>query len=178
MMYIPSFIKTGSGIQKLIGGDAQTHRQHGDRINLLLCFQNKESRLKMRRHLLPRLIYTSLQVGAWSQEHVPCLGKFKRHASLHTSKQRGCHSDDWFLLLKKTSAAMTRFKFPSCQAHCICLQSHMSCVIQEGETAPDTQPLTAPEAVLSSSTVPNNGALERVELCSARERQWIGHKWK
>jgi hypothetical protein len=26
MIYIPSFIKTGSGIAKLIGGDAQTQR--------------------------------------------------------------------------------------------------------------------------------------------------------
>jgi hypothetical protein len=25
MIYIPSFIKIGSGIQKLIGGDSQTH---------------------------------------------------------------------------------------------------------------------------------------------------------
>jgi hypothetical protein len=25
MMYIPNFIKTGSGIQKLIGGDTHTH---------------------------------------------------------------------------------------------------------------------------------------------------------
>jgi hypothetical protein len=32
MMYIPSFTKTGSAIQKLIKG---THRQHGDRISLL-----------------------------------------------------------------------------------------------------------------------------------------------
>jgi hypothetical protein len=34
-IYIPSFIKIGSGIQKFIGGDTQTHRQHGDRISLL-----------------------------------------------------------------------------------------------------------------------------------------------
>jgi hypothetical protein len=34
MIYIPSFIKIGSGIQKLIGG-IHTHRQHGDRISLL-----------------------------------------------------------------------------------------------------------------------------------------------
>jgi hypothetical protein len=34
--YIPSFINTGSGIQKLKGdGDSQTYRQHGDRISLL-----------------------------------------------------------------------------------------------------------------------------------------------
>jgi hypothetical protein len=26
MIYIPSLIKVGSGIQKLIGGDTQTHR--------------------------------------------------------------------------------------------------------------------------------------------------------
>jgi hypothetical protein len=46
-VYVPSFIKIGSGIQKLIGGtDAQTHtnRQEGDLISLLLFFQNKESR--------------------------------------------------------------------------------------------------------------------------------------
>jgi hypothetical protein len=31
MIYIPSLIKIGSGIQKLMGGGI--HRQHGDRIN-------------------------------------------------------------------------------------------------------------------------------------------------
>jgi hypothetical protein len=41
MIYIPSFIKTGSAIQKFIWG---THRQHDDSISLLLFFQNKESR--------------------------------------------------------------------------------------------------------------------------------------
>jgi hypothetical protein len=44
MIYIPNFIKTGSGIQKLIGG-VHGHRQHGDRINLFSFLQNKESRL-------------------------------------------------------------------------------------------------------------------------------------
>jgi hypothetical protein len=43
MIYLPSFIKFGSGIQKLTGG---THRQHGDRVCLILFFQNKESRLE------------------------------------------------------------------------------------------------------------------------------------
>jgi hypothetical protein len=33
--YIPSFIKTGSGIQKLTGGDTRTQRQVGDRISLI-----------------------------------------------------------------------------------------------------------------------------------------------
>jgi hypothetical protein len=49
MAYIPSFIKIGVAIQKLIGGDihVQTHRQNGDIMGLLLVFQNKESRLKM-----------------------------------------------------------------------------------------------------------------------------------
>jgi hypothetical protein len=47
MIYIPSFIKIGSGIQKLIEADSQTHRQHGDFIGLLLFFKNTESRLKI-----------------------------------------------------------------------------------------------------------------------------------
>jgi hypothetical protein len=48
MIYIPSFIKIGFGIQKLIGGDAQTRRQKGDVINLLfIYFQSKEYGLKM-----------------------------------------------------------------------------------------------------------------------------------
>jgi hypothetical protein len=48
MTYTSSFIKTSSEIQKLMGGDSQTHRQHGNRISLILFFfQNKESRLKM-----------------------------------------------------------------------------------------------------------------------------------
>jgi hypothetical protein len=34
MIYIPGFIETGSGIQKLIRGHTQTHSQHGDRISL------------------------------------------------------------------------------------------------------------------------------------------------
>jgi hypothetical protein len=36
MIYIPSFLKIGSGIQKLIGEDTQIHREPGDRIRLLL----------------------------------------------------------------------------------------------------------------------------------------------
>jgi hypothetical protein len=35
MIYMPSFIKIGSGIQKLIIGDTQRDRQEGDRIYLL-----------------------------------------------------------------------------------------------------------------------------------------------
>jgi hypothetical protein len=48
MIYVPSFIKIGSGIQQLIGGeDSQTHThiQHGDHISLLSFFQHKECRL-------------------------------------------------------------------------------------------------------------------------------------
>jgi hypothetical protein len=38
VIYIPSFIKSGSGIQYLIRGDSQTHRQHCDLISLLFLF--------------------------------------------------------------------------------------------------------------------------------------------
>jgi hypothetical protein len=44
MMYIPGLVKTGSGIQKLMGWGI--HRQHGDGISLLLFFHNKDSTLK------------------------------------------------------------------------------------------------------------------------------------
>jgi hypothetical protein len=45
MICTPSFIKIGSAIQKLTGGDSHTHRQNDNLISLLLFFQNKESRL-------------------------------------------------------------------------------------------------------------------------------------
>jgi hypothetical protein len=35
VIYVPGFIKIGSGIQKLILGDTQTHRHHGDSISLI-----------------------------------------------------------------------------------------------------------------------------------------------
>jgi hypothetical protein len=44
MIYIQSFIKIGSGIQKFLEG--RIHRQNGDRISLPLFFKKKESRLK------------------------------------------------------------------------------------------------------------------------------------
>jgi hypothetical protein len=50
LIYIPSFIKIGVASRKSVGrGDTHTdtHRHKGDRISLLLFFQNKESRLKM-----------------------------------------------------------------------------------------------------------------------------------
>jgi hypothetical protein len=46
MMYIRSFIKIGSAIQKFIGW-IHRHRQHGIRISLLSFFQNEESGLKI-----------------------------------------------------------------------------------------------------------------------------------
>jgi hypothetical protein len=46
MVYIPTFINTGSDFQKVMErGDTRTHREHGDRISLLSFFKNKESRL-------------------------------------------------------------------------------------------------------------------------------------
>jgi hypothetical protein len=39
MICMPNLIKIGSGIQKLIRGDSQTHSQHGDRISLLTFFE-------------------------------------------------------------------------------------------------------------------------------------------
>jgi hypothetical protein len=40
IIYIQSFIKIGSGIQKVTGwGDTQTNRQQGDLISLFLLFK-------------------------------------------------------------------------------------------------------------------------------------------
>jgi hypothetical protein len=51
MIYIPSFIKIGSGIQKLRGDtNTATHRQQGIFISVILLFHNKESRLKIMRN--------------------------------------------------------------------------------------------------------------------------------
>jgi hypothetical protein len=61
IIYIPSFIKIGSDIQKLIRGVTDTQR--GDRINLLPFFQNKESSLKIRKFsnsLVPMVSYLVL----------------------------------------------------------------------------------------------------------------------
>jgi hypothetical protein len=68
MMHIPSFIKTDSAIQKLMGGDTQIHTQQRELINLLLFFQNKESRLKefhgyRKRDGRDRVL--SLTTGVW-----------------------------------------------------------------------------------------------------------------
>jgi hypothetical protein len=38
MMYIPNFVKIGSGIQKLLLGYTQARRQQDDLISLLLFF--------------------------------------------------------------------------------------------------------------------------------------------
>jgi hypothetical protein len=46
VIYEPSFIKIGSGIQHLIRGDTHTHEQQRVLISLL-HFLNKESKLKM-----------------------------------------------------------------------------------------------------------------------------------
>jgi hypothetical protein len=42
MICIPGFIEIGSEFQKLMGGRIYRHRQHGDRISLLSCFEYKE----------------------------------------------------------------------------------------------------------------------------------------
>jgi hypothetical protein len=43
VLYIPSFTNIGSAIQKFMGGGGS--QTYGDRINLLLFFQNKESKV-------------------------------------------------------------------------------------------------------------------------------------
>jgi hypothetical protein len=51
MIYISSFIKIGSGIQKLMGWNMQTHRQHEDRISLLLLYFENKGKVKVKLSL-------------------------------------------------------------------------------------------------------------------------------
>jgi hypothetical protein len=46
VMHLPSFVKIGSGILKLLRGDSQRDRLYGDRISLLSFHPNKGSYLK------------------------------------------------------------------------------------------------------------------------------------
>jgi hypothetical protein len=49
-IYIPGFARTGSSTENLIARDSQTHRQHGDRLRLLLnesafpCVRDSDTR--------------------------------------------------------------------------------------------------------------------------------------
>jgi hypothetical protein len=63
MIYIPSSVKIGSGVQTLIGGDTQTHRHTARLSHKHTFFRNMQSRLKSkcefyleRCHLVPRII--------------------------------------------------------------------------------------------------------------------------
>jgi hypothetical protein len=48
VIYVPSFIKIGSGIRKLTGGGGGgAHKKQGYNKNQLLFFKNKEIRLKI-----------------------------------------------------------------------------------------------------------------------------------
>jgi hypothetical protein len=67
MIYIPSFIKNGSAIQNVMGGEIQrntyTHRQHEDRISLRSFLQNKESRLKTVSYMTDLSICIAVHKG-------------------------------------------------------------------------------------------------------------------
>jgi hypothetical protein len=79
LIYIPSFIKIGSGIQKVVGGEGCIdHRQHGDLISLPLLFQNKERRLKMSFNIL-----TKASCGVRSSVIIEPALKLTKNASRH-----------------------------------------------------------------------------------------------
>jgi hypothetical protein len=74
MIYIPSLIMIYSGIQKLIGGHSQTHRQHGDFIILLLFSQNKESRLIIGRERASSLLFQCVVSVSTDDNLILCKG--------------------------------------------------------------------------------------------------------
>jgi hypothetical protein len=67
MIYIPSFINAGSGIQNLIRGNTQTHRQHGDRISVLSIFFYIRKGGLWDHYLICMSVYFSYQfLNAWT----------------------------------------------------------------------------------------------------------------
>jgi hypothetical protein len=76
VIYIPSFIKIGAGIQKLMGeGNSRTQRQYGELINVFAFFQNKESRQKMG-------LDTRILVTSKGNLHLSVKGSLKSQVSL------------------------------------------------------------------------------------------------
>jgi hypothetical protein len=64
VIYVPSFIKIDSGIQKLIGRDSKTRRDT-DLISLFLFFRNKESMLKQEGTLSKKCLLFFRKVPLW-----------------------------------------------------------------------------------------------------------------
>jgi hypothetical protein len=84
---IPSFIRTGSGIQKLSGRNEHAHRQQGDTISLLS--QSKESREKIienemarvRRETITKFWYGNLKEGVQLEDLDVDGGRMLKHIS-------------------------------------------------------------------------------------------------
>jgi hypothetical protein len=87
VIYVPSFIKIGSGIPKSMGGiHRHTHRQQRDVLSLLFFFQNKESGLKKRYSS----IFYSVQTGSGAH---PSLYPVAPGSSFPGGKQPGHEID-------------------------------------------------------------------------------------
>jgi hypothetical protein len=69
VIYVPTFIKIGSSIQKLIGG---IHRQHGDRISLFYFFENKYAKNRVGWfHLAQAIVQSGAFVNTVMNLRVP-----------------------------------------------------------------------------------------------------------
>jgi hypothetical protein len=104
VMYIPSFIKTGPAIEKLMWG---IHRQHGDRISVYSLFQIKQSRIKKQRLCLPttsaHLCVRSLSLAfAWFRCFPP--------------SGSGGRCDVWRLVLALVKSLSSDFNVPTTQS--------------------------------------------------------------
>jgi hypothetical protein len=119
VMYIPSFIKIGSDIQKLIGRHTQKHRQHDDRISLFSFFQNKTSSSR-NRNMVPYnlLSYPSVQIYPHIRAFFPLAvcGRMKGAGSESTYSRSVAHS----LLQPHVSHC-----FGSCRTHLCWLQPYL-----------------------------------------------------
>jgi hypothetical protein len=86
MMYVPGCIKIRLGVRKLLMRDTKTHRQYGDRINLLAFLRSKESRLiyKVEWWVMDKELYRM-----WMEEIVAKFYVLCRYLAWGTGKQCG-----------------------------------------------------------------------------------------
>jgi hypothetical protein len=88
MIYIPSFVKIGSGIQKSIKGGFTDTAWRSHRPTFI--FQNKESRLRIRRHTSKTHDAGYLfVVDGYSNPFVPCVYESQVSVTLFTKDSNG-----------------------------------------------------------------------------------------
>jgi hypothetical protein len=116
MIYIPSFIKTCSGIQKLIRQDTQIHRQHDHLTSLCLFLLNKESGLKIQYYSFTHVCVcesTCLMANNVSNEGKSLTSRLLDGIMFHSEKCSSCSGVcSWFVSSWQQSFSSSSHLYP------------------------------------------------------------------